>query len=149
MLGAWTTNDHYWLFAPSTGKLYSFGYAYSRGVRGTYCYRVVEQEIPADAQSARVSRKGRGECVCDGYRPYQVPEPEPMRPSVQVIIDPSPSSVRWALKACDGLENTGRIRVAIESGQCVIVSDGSFQSGFSTEAYIIVDEEDASCQLDV
>ncbi len=137
-LDSWTTNNHLWFYSPSVHKLYSLGMAYSRGPRGTYCYRTQCIDLPMDAQPAIVSRKGRGEFVWEGSRPYQPQELDPRWNSVRAFIDSQSMSLRWALKDCEGWDSMATVLTAITTGHCVILSDGSFQENFSTAAYLMV-----------
>jgi len=146
-LGPWLTRDHWWFYSPSTRKLYAHGYAYSPGARGVYSYKVPNEVLPLDAQPARVSRKRRGHFVYEGSRSYQAP-PEPSWSSLRQYIDSRPASLQWALQNCEGLDNIGYVAEAIINGTCVIVSDGSFQQGFSTAAYTLTSTEDVGIRLD-
>lgn len=146
-LGAWNTDEHFWFYSPSLGKLYTPGRLYSRGACGTYRYNVPVLDRPHDAHPAMVSKRGRGGYLCEGYRPYHKPEAKQEWSSLRDYIDSSPTSLRWALQECDGLENTATILTAITTGECVIVSDGSYQEGLSTAAYIIVPASDVARRI--
>jgi len=146
-LGAWSTNEHYWFYSPSLGKLYSHGRLYTRGTDGMYCYNVPVSDIPYDAQPAMVSWRRRGGYVCEGFRPYHKPVVLQEWSSLRDYIDSRPMSLRWNLQDCEGLENAEAIVAAITTGDCVIVSDGSFQADLGTAAYIIVPSSDVSRRL--
>jgi hypothetical protein len=84
-----------------------------------------------------VFRKGRGEYELAGYRPYQAPADENTWTLLSDFLDSRPASLKWAFENCEGFQYAGALLATITAGHCVIVSDGSFQSGFSTAAYII------------
>jgi len=147
-LGAWSTNDHHWFYSPSLRKLYSFGHLYTQGTNGMFRYRVPVPNIPADAMPAMVSRTRGRDFKFGGCRPYQPPAVETNWDSLEAYLASRPESLKWAVTNCVGLERETQILAAITQGRCVVVSDGSFQAGFSTAAYTIAGNDDLTLRMD-